>query len=429
MVGRQVMVMSENPHDRDGEYAAARVAGRIYISGRFPYRGDHPDDPLNGVVARFGYTVQDAAADFEVTEGKGLDLIIRETPTRQQLKALFLEDAKVIQALFFQRFTPDGCRISRECFTLRGDELDQVLGFLDLIRSAEATFAGPDSIRYSPALIRQMAADSSAVAQLVRQHPDLLEEIMRSEVSAPDVVALARRRQVLREFGDMLTDPSAFAVVRARSGGPERAWQRFFEDHPWIVGGSLAPQFLHSLDRARLQQAVRGTSVSGAGKSADAMLKTAGALSAMVLVEIKHHQTSLLGSQYRPDCWRISDEVAGGVAQCQVTASWAEKDLGPSLDVRDQDGYTADRVEVCRPRSILVVGSLGQFVRDGRLNRPMFESFERFRRSLREPEIVTFDELHQRASTILALADDGESEQPPTTTTIEESEDWTNPPF
>lgn len=339
---------------------------------------------------------------------------------------LFLEDTRAIQALYFQRFHEDGRRIGRECFTLRGDEVDQVLGFLDLIRSADVTFAGADSFRFSQDLIRQVAGDGNTLAQLARQRPDLLEEIMRSEVSAPDVVALARRRQVLREFGDMLSDPDAFAAARARAGGPERAWQRFFESHPWIVGGNLAPQFLHSLNRERLQQAVRGPSVAGAGKVADGMLRTAGALSAMVLVEIKHHRTSLLGEQYRADCWRISDEVAGGVAQCQVTASWAEKDLGPELEVRDEDGFTIDRVEVCRPRSILIIGSLDQFTRDGQLNRPMFESFERFRRSLREPEIVTFDELHQRASTILALTaepNQSAAQEP------DDEGDWIDPPF
>jgi adenine-specific DNA methylase len=132
-------------------------------------------------------------------------------------------------------------------------------------------------------------------------------------------------------------------------------------------------------------------------------MRTAGALSAIVLVEIKQHEIPLLAKEpYRSECWRIGEEVAGGVAQCQVTADWAGKELGPTLEIRDNDGFTTDRVAVCRPRSILVVGSLEQFQRNGQLNRPMYESFERFRRSLRDPEIVTCDEMYERASTMLA---------------------------
>lgn len=85
------------------------------------------------------------------------------------------------------------------------------------------------------------------------------------------------------------------------------------------------------------------------------------------------------------------------MAQCQFTADEAERQLGPLLESRDREGFTTDQTLVCRPRSILVVGSLGRFQRDGGLHRPMFESFERFRRSLSDPEIITFDELIERA--------------------------------
>jgi hypothetical protein len=146
---------------------------------------------------------------------------------------------------------------------------------------------------------------------------------------------------------------------------------------------------------------VRGSSIAGAaGKRADAVLRTAGALSAIVLVEIKHPGSQLLGKEYRSDCWSIGNEVAGGVAQCQATAAWAKENLTPSLKIRDAEGFNVDSVQVCRPRSILVAGSLEQFKRNGNLNRPMYESFERFHRSVRDPEIVTFDEMYERASAV-----------------------------
>lgn len=150
-----------------------------------------------------------------------------------------------------------------------------------------------------------------------------------------------------------------------------------------------------------------GASVYGRGKRPDALMRTAGLLSALVFIEIKTHLTPLLHPvEYRPGTWRVSDEVAGGVSQCQATVDEVLRRATTELDVVDDEGFrTGDSVFVCRPRSLLVVGSLDQLLRDGQPNVAMFESFERFRRSLKDPEIVTFDELFARAAMSLALAD------------------------
>jgi hypothetical protein len=211
----------------------------------------------------------------------------------------------------------------------------------------------------------------------------------------------------------LLNDSSAFEARRAelraqgrRSGG-EDVWQSFFESNHWIFGTGLAPQFLQAWDPSRLEQTVAGASVFGRGRRPDALMRTAGLLSALVFVEIKTHVTPLLhNTQYRPGIWRVSDEVAGGVSQCQSTVDEVLRRATGELAVVDEDGFrTGDQVFVCRPRSLLVVGSLDQFVRDGEPNVAMFESFERFRRGLRDPEIVTFDELFARAALSLALSD------------------------
>jgi hypothetical protein len=60
---------------------------------------------------------------------------------------------------------------------------------------------------------------------------------------------------------------------------------------------------------------------------------------------------------------------------------------GGELRLIDADGAeTGDWAVVCRPRSLLVTGSLDEFWDVGRLHKHKFESFERFRRSLQNPE-------------------------------------------
>jgi hypothetical protein len=257
------------------------------------------------------------------------------------------------------------------------------------------------------ALTKDAFDNDEARTVFLRSNRDLLAAILRSDVEAPDIVALAHRRKVLTLFERLLDDDAFFDAEKKSCGGSaEKVWQRFIEVHPWVLGSALAPQFLHSWSKERLEQTVKGFSIAGPGKRADAVLRTAGALSAVVLAEIKHHRTHLLKNEYRPGCWSVSGEVAGGIAQCQGTADEAEAALGKTVDLKSEDGYVIDRAFVCRPRTVLVVGSLTEFVDDrGHAHHEKFESFERFRRGLRDPEILTFDELFERARLALALED------------------------
>ncbi len=186
----------------------------------------------------------------------------------------------------------------------------------------------------------------------------------------------------------------------------EPDWQAFLEAEPWILGAAGAPQFLHRVGD-KLKQVIRGwDDLGNVGKRADSLLRTAGVLSALTFVEIKRPDTSLLRSApYRSGAWAIDQHLAGWVAQLHATVDAAQAQIGERLRTRDADGFeTGLSVELCRPRSILVVGSLSQMLDEaGRLNHAMFRSFEAFRRSLRDPEVVTFDELHYRARAVLDM--------------------------
>src|SRR5207245_206695 len=128
--------------------------------------------------------------------------------------------------------------------------------------------------------------------------------LIKSDVEAPDVIALAHRRDAVERFRELLTDPGEFAAERERCGGrPEKVWQEFLEANPWILGISLAGQLLTSWSDERLEQVVAGFSVASPGKRADALLRTAGLVSSLVFAEIKHHETPLLGTEYRPGAW------------------------------------------------------------------------------------------------------------------------------
>jgi hypothetical protein len=266
--------------------------------------------------------------------------------------------------------------------------------------------AEPDAearVRFLNALVRAALADQETQRSFLVNHHDFVAQILRSAVEAPDIIALARRKEILAKFEQLLTSDAFFDAEKERlRGSTERVWQTFIEENPWLIGSTLAPQFLHSWSKERLEQTVVGASIAGPGKRPDAVLRTAGAISAVVLAEIKHHRTTLLAAEYRKGNWPASPELAGGVAQCQGTVDEAQRVLGKTIEI-EQDGYKTGEAFVCRPRSLLIVGSLAEFTEDGNVHHRKFESFERFRRSLRDPEVITFDELFERARLTLAL--------------------------
>jgi Domain of unknown function (DUF4263) len=398
--------------DQDGAFALRRVPGRFYVSRRFP-QGGEDSGIVDPKICRFAYQVVDEHGEVVFESEQGWEVILRDTPTRQQLKALFFEDDRSVQYMSFQRFNSVGERLRRESFILSGREVEVLASFLGLIRSESLDLAERDGgIRLLPEGVDALLTDDTARIEIFRRYRSAFTDLFEADVESPEIVAFARRRQELQVFEALLNDDQLFdqrrmdLSARGRRSGAEGVWQDFFESNQWIFGTGLAPQFLHAWDPDRLEQTVVGASVFGRGKRPDALMQTAGAISALVFVEIKTHITDLLHpTEYRPGTWRPSEEVAGGISQCQASVDEAVRHAQRELEAVDRDGFpTGERAVICRPRSLLVVGSLGQFIRDGRPNLAMFESFERFRRSLRDPEIVTFDELFARAAMSLALS-------------------------
>jgi hypothetical protein len=73
-------------------------------------------------------------------------------------------------------------------------------------------------------------------------------------------------------------------------------WKRLSEENPWILGVSLAGQLLAAWSHEKHEQVVAGSSISGPGKRADALLRTAGRIKSLVFAEFKTHKTELLAA-------------------------------------------------------------------------------------------------------------------------------------
>jgi hypothetical protein len=110
--------------------------------------------------------------------------------------------------------------------------------------------------------------------------------------------------------------------------------------------------------------------------------------------------------QYRPESWAPSEELAGAVVQCQVTVEQVVRKAIEKVEPLDESGDpSGEQIFTYQPRSFLIVGSLDEFRGNSGVRRDCYRSFELFRRNIVRPEIVTFDERHERAKFIVEAAD------------------------
>jgi hypothetical protein len=119
-----------------------------------------------------------------------------------------------------------------------------------------------------------------------------------------------------------------------------------------------------------------------------------------VLVDIKTPSTELIGAKYRNRVYSLGKELVGGVSQlqsyCRAWVVEGSRQEDTIAELEDQFIYT------CEPRAILIVGHTKQLG-----DRQKRATFELFRRNLHNPEILTYDELLERAKYTVALQAEG----------------------
>lgn len=371
------------------EHAQNRLPHRLYISKSFSFPG-------KSTVYRNAWKRLEAGPLKELVKN-GDEFVLHETATGiQQIRARFIEDGRHITHLHIQKWSTKTGNPIGEQVVLYGEQIVRLIDFLDGIRLLE--IPGPAKFNPNEADLRLVSMPDTAAIKLLEDRPDLVAEFARSRITTEDVVALAYRRDQLATFSQMLDRGDELA---------EDDWQQYFERNQWIFGYGLSYIFTTGLDGRSLQQTIRGSSLVAPGKIPDGIMKTRAAVSALCLVEIKKSSTDLLrANEYRRGTWAPSAELSGAVAQCQEALRAATDALDTHHRFTDDQGNpTGEELMSVQPRSFLVVGSLGQFQTENGINSARYQAFEGFRRNLRQPEILTFDELFERARFIVSHAE------------------------
>lgn len=260
-------------------------------------------------------------------------------------------------------------------------QLAQIREFLSIISNLNLHDADKTRISLDNVHIGALGAllNSTKGAALIR-------ELAATPELHQDIYAVAAKRTALAEFESKL-----------RGDVSEPEWQDYFEKNSWVFGHGLSYIFLDKVD-TKLETRTTGHTFDHSGKTVDALMRTRAEISQYVLVEIKKNSTILLQTHpYRAGCWGVSDETSNAVTQIQKTTFEFARNRFKS-ELKDGAGNNlGDIVYSVEPRSFLVIGNLAQL----KGNDDKIACFELYRRNVRSPEIITFDELFYRAKCIV----------------------------
>lgn len=282
------------------------------------------------------------------------------------------------------------------------ENLWKLIFFLQSVRDIavpESAFSVVDSNRVE--LLDLLQSEDKATVV------DAIRVAIGNDLTEQDIAIMANRKQQLGRFERLLFEDGYFKSEKVRLNlKSEALWQNFFESNRWIFGYGLNLVAMEGLDDGKLERITAGANVfTGAGKRSDAVLRSRGYISSLLFCEIKTHEKDLIkyDPYRRPDVYGPSDELAGGIAQVQKTTRKALRILASQIHkLFEADGSATDiSFSTSRPRQAVIIGNLARLQNDFGPNGEQVESFELFRSSITDTEIITFDELYQRAQFIV----------------------------
>ncbi len=370
--------------------------GKTYISPRLKSFGDS-DEKI-----RIASKVIESPDSYAFATIKGEVVLRHKEDAKSNIIAKFLEDNRGIFVLSIQGYTVATDKPHNASFSFVGEEIGKLLEFIRNIQSVNLDSSS--RVNISDEELNSIVLSDIQAKNLILENQDLIIEALRSEVTTEDIISVGYRKKQVEVYNRLLSDEEYFDELKNKKKCTnEGLWQKYFEKNPWIFGYGLGYIFLSNLDEKKLEQYVQGYSINTHGKRVDALMKTKGIISNLCFVEIKTHATNLLEAKsYRSGCWAPSKELAGAISQVQGTVASAVENLSSKINLEDNEGNpTGEEIFNYQPKSYLVIGNLEEFSTEQGVNKDKLRSFELLRKNTVNPEIITFDELYERAKFIV----------------------------
>lgn len=240
-------------------------------------------------------------------------------------------------------------------------------------------------------------AEKAKELEILVQNTDLDKDMVKS-------IIYQHRKKVIYGYYCLLKEIvvqglNPFDYYRSSRGikenGDEVVWHHFLKENEWVVGLNIDIKFIRDL---LPEQKVGEENTAGRGSPKSDFLGISYFTS---LIELKTSKTDIFkrkkSSNSRANTWDFGTPFIEAYSQILGQKNVLNK----NKEIIGEDGSIIDTqiYRVIDPMAILIIGNRNREFPHDRMNENNIKSdtFERFRRDSRNVEIVTFDELFERA--------------------------------
>lgn len=345
---------------------------------------------------------------FTDQSGKYLSVILPENDQnhldvqispRIRLKLTYLKDE--IKGLSLTTYEN---RKQKGYITLSSFTLGHITEFLEIIKILDISQVTERKISFS---LEQNNQCKESINSLIKktlnkdEKSRLVSDFLNNGViTDQDIVNTGYRKLSLQKFEKLLNNNNYLNTYKnendIQNSSPEKVWQHFFKNNPWIFGYGLDYRFQSILqDEANLNAANLG------GKNAVNADFLLGDNKFTTFVEIKRPDTKLFGEKKnRSNSWKLSTDLYE--AHSQILEHKASGQIKLSESSREYDG-SGDEIKqkAYDSKTILIIGTWKEVELGNAQEIKIKEkTFELFRHNSKNVEIITFDELYERAKYI-----------------------------
>lgn len=214
---------------------------------------------------------------------------------------------------------------------------------------------------------------------------DFLKKLKRNNESLFEVTTSASVTNVQVPQGLSLDEILKFWKEN-QGNSSEEFWQKFFSNHPQILSCIYPNPVVKIGEKAYFG----GKGLDNKGGNIGDFIFQNKLVKSIIIVEIKTPQTKILGPLYRANAYTISTELTGAIVQTLNYKAEIQRDFHRLL-------YESPiKFEVLEPRCFVICGNLQEEIQD----KKQLRSFELFRATLNNLDVITYDELFDKLEII-----------------------------
>ncbi|WP_289063964.1 Shedu anti-phage system protein SduA domain-containing protein [uncultured Zobellia sp.] len=180
--------------------------------------------------------------------------------------------------------------------------------------------------------------------------------------------------------------------------GEEHIWHHFLQSNDWILGLNVDLRFITDfLDEQKV-------GIENSSGSESPKVDILGISEFTTLIELKHTSADIFKaskSKGRANTWDFTTDFIEGISQCLGQKNELEKSFESKVFLdSDKKRLPKDGIETIDPKALLLIGNKKREFPINELDNTNFlknKTLERFRRNNRNIDVLTFDELFERA--------------------------------